>query len=399
MAQSALPPVAPELKASADDIRPITAEEAQRLKARVLVQSQNRREEQTKTLDIVYPITDDGPLPALADAWPRIAGPEATGERLPSPNLQSPESQTAFSAGHKATLPAGDQALVAVHQQMNAANQKAIKLAQRGALYSARSELLEALRVLAQAQGARDGTSQRVAALSAALTAMEESDDFTQSARAASVAVSDVIRPHQTPVLKSIDATRLSHLTCSQHYFAYAQQQLNVATGGDAVAAQTLYLLGKVHSHLAGQSVSIGSAHTARAMVFHQATLAIDPTHYQSANELGVLLARFGELSAARQMLLASVTSRATPSAWQNLASVHERLGETDLASRARYEAQLMSGKTPTTDGGQSVQWVDATTFAAQSPADGAMAAAASGKTVRAAAAAVTRPRASTMRR
>jgi tetratricopeptide (TPR) repeat protein len=322
--------------------------------------------------EIFYPITSAGDIPSLPGAW--------------SPVAQSAPPQTVFIRSSNDT--AGSQAIArpmraeprasgrapaSVQQQVAMMNQKALRLAERGALYSARAELLEALRLVAQAQDAQAGGANSVKALDAGLTALDEADDFSspRAARQANVPLADLILPHQTPVLKRVDTSRLSGLAASQHYLAYAQQQLAIAAGTDPVAAQSLYLLGKVHSHLAGESAAVGPAHTARAMVFHQAALAIDPQHYQAANELGVLLARFGELTAARKMLLASVKSNATPSAWHNLATVHERLGETDLAKRARYEAELLAGKTQRPASGHAVQWVDAATFAAQSPPDG----------------------------
>jgi tetratricopeptide (TPR) repeat protein len=316
---------------------------------------------------ILYPIVETSELPQMAEEFPGIA---AAPQRLPSESKPRSAHGTTFTRA--ASSPLGEPALAAVRQQVGAMNQKAVNLAKRGALYSARAELLEALRLIAQSHDAQSGTTHKSSALAAAITALDESDDFTPpGSRGAAVAVADIIRPHQTPVLKRIDATRLSPLTCSQHYYAYAQQQLGEATGGQPIAANTLSLLGMVHGHLAGQSAGGKSSHTARAIVFHQATLALQPAHYRSANELGVLWARCGELPAARQMLVASLQSHPTPSAWHNLAAVHDRLGEKELAQLARKEATLLSPKGQTEAGQPSVEWVDAATFAAKSPADG----------------------------
>ena len=320
---------------------------------------------------LVYPIveSDSPPLdspPQLAESFP---GPDTKTDvqRLPADAAVPQRPGSTFAA---TGAPVSDQALSAVREQVAAMNRKAVKLAQRGALYSARAELLEALRLLAQTHDAHSGTTQRTSALAAALTAMEEADDFTPTKAGAAVNPGDMIRAHQTPVLKRIDAARLAPLTCSQHYFAYAQQQLAQATGGQAAAASPLSLLGMVHGHLAGESSGGRSSHTARAIVFHQATLAIDPKHHRSANELGVLWARCGEWAAARAVLLTSLQSQPTPSAWHNLAAVHERLGEKELAQLARNEARLLAPKTPAEAGMPSVEWVDPATFAAKTPAD-----------------------------
>ena len=319
--------------------------------------------------EIFYPITTASDVPLLPEVWPG-----RTVRSAPSTSVRS----TSGLASPLPTAPiaADGRPMVAVREQVSAINQKAVRLAERGALYSARAELLEALHLLAQAQDAQARSTSHVAALDAALTALAESDDFSslRQGHPSASALAAVIRSHRTPVLKRVDASRLSSLTAGQHYLAYAQQQLTTAVGNDRSAAGSLYLLGKVHSHLASESNTTRSSHTARAMVCHQSALAVDPQHYQAANELGVLLASFGELTAARKALVASVTNHGTPSAWHNLAKVHERLGETDLARRARYESELLTAKGPKAGSGQTVQWIDAATFAARSRAEGAAA-------------------------
>lgn len=400
-----------ELLQPGNDIGPISDDEAHRLEtleaprhdyvpAPPLDRAATAPRPEQPQKEIVYPITETSELPLMADAWPGTSCVGESSQRLPVDlgPAASAISASTRPAGGKSPRP-NEQALAAVRQQVSMMNQKAIKLAHRGALYSARAELLEAIRLTAQAQDAQDPSSQRVAALASALAALEEAEDFSPpaAARQARVPLEEIIRPHQTPVLKRTDATRLSSLAASQHYLAYAQQQLTLAAGIDPASAHSLYLLGKVHSYLSKESAAVQSAHTARAIVFHQAALGINPHHYQAANELGVLLARFGELASAKQMLLTSVTSHATASAWHNLAVVHEGLGESDLAGKARYEAQLLSEKSPQPASGQTVQWVDAATFAAQSPAEAADPP--SAKTARAANAVPTNPRASAVRR
>ena len=110
-----------------------------------------------------------------------------------------------------------------------------------------------------------------------------------------------------------------------------------------------------------------------QAMVFHQIATSIDPANYRAANELGVLLARFGQLPEARAVLQQSVATHPLPEAWHNLMVVHQRLGEHDLAQCARNElalAQRPSGAGSPNVGVSAqpvVQWVDPPTFA-QSP-------------------------------
>ena len=80
----------------------------------------------------------------------------------------------------------------------------------------------------------------------------------------------------------------------------------------------------------------------------------------------------------ARQLLVYSVTVHPHVEGWHNLAVVHRRIGETDLAERAEAERlQLAQKAVKSAPGiGDTVRWVDPKTFAAgsshdvQSPAD-----------------------------
>ena len=101
---------------------------------------------------ILYPVADDREVPRMASAFPRVDGAGPATERLPN----ALESRHASPAAHAtAASPLSEQALSAIRHQVSAMNQSAVKLAQRGALYSARAELLEALRLVAQAHDAQ----------------------------------------------------------------------------------------------------------------------------------------------------------------------------------------------------------------------------------------------------
>ncbi|MCI0360875.1 MAG: hypothetical protein L0211_20550, partial [Planctomycetaceae bacterium] len=145
-----------------------------------------------------------------------------------------------------------------------------------------------------------------------------------------------------------------------------AQQQLAQAVAGEPAASQALYTLGKIQVALAG-SASQPPAQSARAIVFYQAALMVDARNYQAANELGVLFAREGQLTEARRALLHSVTIQPHVEGWQNLATVHRRLGETELAQLAENERQLLAREQPaaarTPD--NRLTWVDPRTFVA----------------------------------
>ena len=112
--------------------------------------------------------------------------------------------------------------------------------------------------------------------------------------------------------------------------------------------------------------------HGPQSIVFHQAALATDGANWLAANELGVLYARYGQLPEARQLLVHSVTVHPHVEGWHNLATVHRRLGETELAQRAEGESQLLAqqaGKS-SANSSEMVRWVDPKTFAASGGSD-----------------------------
>jgi hypothetical protein len=107
-------------------------------------------------------------------------------------------------------------------------------------------------------------------------------------------------------------------------------------------------------------------------MALQHAALTADSRNFRAANELGVLLARYGQLQDARGVLLHGLSLHPTPSLWHNLSVVHERLGEADLARRAKYEYELALRQAPRDPRTSRVQWVSPDVFArsTRTPAD-----------------------------
>jgi hypothetical protein len=157
----------------------------------------------------------------------------------------------------------------------------------------------------------------------------------------------------------------MTPVIAQQQYFAYAQEQLIAASGGLPVSSQILYRLGRLQTAEPGQESDSQALGGARAMVFQQAALAVDGGNYLAANELGVLLARYGQLQEAKQLLLRSVAIKPQVESWHNLAVVHRRLGEADLAARAENERDLARRSAPGRAASDLVRWVDPPTFAA----------------------------------
>jgi tetratricopeptide (TPR) repeat protein len=336
------------------------------------------------------------PSPALAEAAPakrpiesyrlaavsRPASPTAaTTEPVAFPAVSNPSPQAEPPGNSPTPMPRiaqgnspGIQAVAAQVQQMSA---QALTMAQRGMLFSARAELLKALQWIAQGLDAEQGGNVHASALAAGLTALDEAAEFQalQAQAADARAVVAIAGRHRTPLLRGEQQTLVSPAQAQQQYLAYARSQLALAVGGLPEASQTLHQLGRLQTGLNATASGSEAMSVPRAMVYHQAALAIDPANHLAANELGVLLARCGQLAEARRLLLQSVSVRPHAEAWHNLAVVHRRLGEADLAKRAEHEWELArraGRESRATDAG--FQWVDPKAFAdtgGQPPARG----------------------------
>ena len=105
---------------------------------------------------------------------------------------------------------------------------------------------------------------------------------------------------------------------------------------------------------------------TAQAMTFYQAAILTQPKNFLAANELGVLLTENGNLAGAHELLLHSATLWPHAATWHNLAVVHARLGERELAELAEKRAKELA-ESGRTIGGPRVKWVDPETFASTS--------------------------------
>jgi tetratricopeptide (TPR) repeat protein len=265
-------------------------------------------------------------------------------------------------------------ALEAVTQQANQRIEAAFSLARRGAMFAARAELIQSLRMIAQALDTLEQTNHHSRALAEGFKAIEEADDFYVSTTHLEndLQLSEIVAGHETPVLKGEALEQSSSLVALQRYFAFAQQRLTTAAGGAPAGSKALYGLGKVHMSLAGSSHDERSHQLPKAIVYHQAALATDPNNYLAANEVGVLLAQFGQLDAAKRVLVHSVQVRSHVEGWQNLAVVHARLGESDLARLAQQEQALLVAQqgAPPTAPTNLVEWVNPQTFAARGTPD-----------------------------
>ncbi len=265
-------------------------------------------------------------------------------------------------------------AMQAISQRAMQMAEQATAMANRGMLYSAHAELVQALALVAQSLDMHEGTVQHAAALNAGITALAEAREFaaTNIRGGEAVNVGAIAAGHRTPILRASAGAGLSAVVAQQQYFGYAQAQLTLAAGNVPAGSQVLYRLGRLQTAMSAHDADPQAMREPQAIVFHQAALASDRTNWLAANELGVLYARYGQLAEARHLLVHSVTVHSNLEGWHNLSVVHRRLGEADLAQKANAEWQLLAKQTGKTrsDASEMVRWVDPHTFAAGNGAD-----------------------------
>jgi tetratricopeptide (TPR) repeat protein len=285
-----------------------------------------------------------------------------------------PAQPTAPPAIQNAASPQNSPGMQVVAQRAMQIADQAAAMAQRGMLYSAQSELIQALQLVAQSLDAEQGTTRHAAALAAGLTALAEARDFSAQAirSGEAMSVASIAATHRTSLFGASNSPPTSPVVAQQQYFAHAQSQLTLAAGNIPAASQILYRLGRLQTAVAAHDADPLALHAPKSIVFHQASLATDGGNWLAANELGVLYARYGQLSEAKRFLLHSVTLRPHVEGWQNLAVVHRRLGETDLAERAERERQLLATKpaSAANNSAEMIRWVDPKSFAASGGPD-----------------------------
>ena len=250
-------------------------------------------------------------------------------------------------------------------------------LAQRGAFYSARAEFLGALHMIAQAFDQMAGTTANRRWLTAGLRALQEASDFVarDTVMSTSVDLATIVSSHQTPVLAGVELTDVSTAVALQRYFEYAKERLAQAGGSEPVASMAIYGLARIEPELGRQYREGGVGVGCESIALHQAALMVDPGNYRAANDLGVLLARFGQLEQARTTLSHSLEIHNHPSTWKSLSIVHRRLGQVELARRASQASQRMTEQQRPPAAGPSsrdpdesvIRWVDVATFTSHS--------------------------------
>ena len=274
-----------------------------------------------------------------------------------SPQRVTPPS---YASQQPVRLPEGVQIKVVQHIEYGKS------LARRGATFGAQKEFQNALRLVAQAIDYQNNTRGLTGRLSSAFLALREADDFyyAQSEHEGIVDVATIAKHHDSKILNEQTAIRMTPVDAMQAYYNYVQEQFIACTGKSVVAGEALYCLGKLYV-VKGKSVVDGSQlDNAKAIVHHRSAIGCDNRNYKSANELAVLLAKSGRMEQAKNLLVHSLKIKQIPRAWENLAFIHQQMGQAKLSNLAFAEFQRTLNEPPTTN---QIQWIAPDQFARQS--------------------------------
>jgi tetratricopeptide (TPR) repeat protein len=260
-----------------------------------------------------------------------------------TPRLAADEQVTERNSTAVSTAIAYPATTKELTSQLLPAVQRGYNLAQRGAFFAARTEFIQVLRRVAQAQDAGSDTDAHARALAAGLRALDEADDFVpQGAQLeAELDVRTVASSHRTPVLRDYSDTVMPQEALAL-YHTYAQQELAFAASGEQTGSMALYGLGKVYARLAERRDD-DVQYTRDAMTMYSAALDACPENHLAANELGVVLCRTGHAAESIRHFERTIDRAPSATAYHNLAVAQQKLGMSGQAAANEQEAQRLA--------------------------------------------------------
>ena len=224
-------------------------------------------------------------------------------------------------------------------RQADTHTQQGLELADRGACFSARSEFLRALELVAETLDSDRRTAEHGQALAAGLRALGEARNFP---------------PH--PSRSETDRT----------YCTHAEERLAASVGEELAGSMALYGLGKLHAAMARRCGETMPSAGAYAVTFYRASLLVCPRNYMVANDLGVLLAESGRSEEARAVLAHSLSIHPHPAGWKNLQALDRLLAHDGPARKTQPLPNLppmSTAATPRAGVVPSIRWVHPEAF------------------------------------
>ncbi len=220
------------------------------------------------------------------------------------------------------------------------------QLLRRGAIHSAREEVVTGLRRLARTLDGRSGQAKSEPAMEAAFTALREEADFHQPGNVASIR--DVVSTHTTPALQGSRLEGVTSEVASQHYRQFARAQFVIASERHRWGADLLYAYGKTLEKEADNNFEAAIRLRSQAVICYQAALQIQQGHPEASTQLGYTLMRLDRPEEAQQILNVAVHNTPNATNWANLAEVYRRRGAMQQADYAIAQAnQLGAGQNP----------------------------------------------------
>ncbi len=251
-----------------------------------------------------------------------------------------------------------------LNQQAKRKIQAAYALANRRAHYAAQQELIEVLRMIAQAKDAVLGQSACGVALAAGLRALDEAVDFAPRGTQleAELDLSVLTASHRTPMVREIVTDDVLPQEMMNLYYRYAQIKLATAVAGEPAGSMALHALGKLHKQLGELEPQRHRLAARRALAYQQAAVLAHRENHLAAHELAVLLAEAGHLLDAKRMLEQVAQREPNATVLENLARVDGELGHLQLAAARQRQAERLARQGLT--GKQEPQWVAPQQFA-----------------------------------
>ena len=295
-------------------------------------------------------VTSESPRPLISDLsrWPRrdpycgdvMLLSDQTGSKS---GAQSPAPLTAEAAAEpeRMELPwAGasrSPEIVAAVRRAKVRVRGGFERTAHGAGCSARSEFVAALQSIAEARDSERGTRHCTRSLEQGLLALAESRDFLgRNPVNGEAPVEQIVLRHQSKLIDEAGAADMPAHVAAEKYCSFAQEQLAAAVFGEPTGSMALFGLAKVSQVSAMTEPARATERRMHATYLYRAALLAEKDNFCAANELAVLLAETGHLEEARSLLVESVSVMPHSVTWRNLAKVHDRLGEVQLAQQAR---------------------------------------------------------------
>jgi len=193
--------------------------------------------------------------------------------------------------------------------------QEGYSLVERRAVCFARIKFTRALRLIAEMHDAREGTLEHSRALEEGLRGLRRADQLAKQ--------------------ESVEGI--------QERLYEIQQALVSSVEREPVGSLALCALGRMEVAAFGETETPSSLAGPKAVILHQAALAVDPTNIVAANELGVLLTRYGRWEDAESVFQHALAISPRPELWQNLSVVYGKMGRTEAAERVKAKGQAMT--------------------------------------------------------